>query len=297
MKPIKKADQISNLEDLKSYLKENKNIDYLLLVNKFRPINGEHSHNSRSTPLFEHLLDNIPDLWIKVKDWNKEIYLAEKVIDVINHYAKDQDWNTFVKKLGEHIHLHNEKEHKKMWTHALLNFKRVIFSSSTLNEEIKKGIGQKELNDIYLNNIKDCSISFRHEVNSAIRNTSKNDLMKVFKRHVINEDFHSVLYILNSSERNDINKEEILKMEINNSPLETYLRDKREEYTLQITGSTIKKGSHEQIDKIFRQNLMDKDHYYRLNYFNLDKVMNALDIPSIEDMLLEESPKKKVKIK
>jgi hypothetical protein len=297
MKKIKHAYEIDDVEDLKSYIGTAQKIDYVDLVERSRPTNGDYSRTYKSRPMFEYLLENIPDLWIKVKDWNEEVYLAQVVIGVVNHYASDDYWNKFVKKLGEHINLYKQNQHKDMWTDAMLHCNPAIFHSFTLHNEIKRSIGEKEINDIYLNNINEFHIPFRYEVDSALRNTPKDDLMKVFKRHINNEKFYDVFYILSKSGRNDITKEEVLNIEINGSPLETYLRDKREEYTLEITGSPIKRGSHEAIDKIFCKNLMDKNHYYRLNYFQLDKVMKSLHIQNMEELLPAEPKKKKVKMK
>lgn len=296
MKKISKVLDIQNVEDLKSYLTTSKNIDYADLVKRSAPTNGDYFQTSRATPMFEHLLDNIPDLWMKVRDWGKEVYLAKVTVGVVNHYAKDAYWDKFVNKLGEHINLYKKSEHKEMWTHALLNFSPAIFREDKLNDVVEKSIGQKELNDIYLNHINDFSISHRYEVERALRDTPKEDFMKVLKRHINNEKFYDVFYMLTKSQRTDITKEEVMNITINSSPLETYLRDKREEYTVEITGESIKRGSHEKIDKIFCKNLMDANHYYRLNYFNLVKTMENLNIPDMEEMLPAETKRKKVKM-
>lgn len=305
-----------NLEELQKHIQKGKGVNYLELFDYGSPRNHDYLHNYKSTPVFEYLLKNVPDMWQKV-EYKKEysfdsyldcvkpgepIVLAEKVSGIIRHYAREDYWKQFVEKLGQDITAYPQQEHKAMWTYATLNFSADIFLESILHNEAKKSIGEKELNSIYLNHIDELSISHRWQIDSALRSCSKTDLVELITACAEKEDFYSILNIQENrslKETKILPNVAILEIKVGEQTLEQYLQDKKQEYTVHITGEPIKKGSHETIDGLFRRELLAdmEEHCYKLNYFNLVKVMKKLDIPNIEDTMTAEIKIQKRKMK
>jgi hypothetical protein len=293
-----------NLEVLKKHIEEDKDVNFFELFDYARPINHDYSHNYKSRPVFKYLLANVPDLWQKVeykRDYKFELYvsdvredkpliLGEKVIGIIQHYAEDKYWQEFVSKLGKDIKKYDKKDHKFMWTHAVLNYTRSIFSEFVLHEEIKKSIGEKELNDIYLTHISELSNSYRWEIDGALRECSKSELLALIKTYAEKDNFDAIETIQKNrsiQETKILPNEEVLSIKIGDQSFKEYLQSKKQEYTLHITGEDVKEGSHEEIDRLFRKNLCKdmKEHNYKLNYFHLVKFMDRLNIPNLEPKL------------
>lgn len=303
---MKNEKNFYNIEELKKYIKEEENVNYVKLLNYASPINHDYHHNSKSTPLFEFLLENIPNIWQKIEYKEFDTYisavkgesflLAEKVINIIQHYAEDKYWTKFIKKLGKDIKQYPVEDHQNMWEIAILKYSPDIFTGMDLIQEAEDSIGEKKVDDIILRNIDKLSISHKWEIDSALNRVSANELFELIKKNVEEEKFHTVYEILhNESLKNTkiLSKQDILQIKIGEKSLADYCQEKKEEYTVNITGQTIDEDSYEKIDMLFRKNLLkdEEKHNYKLNYFNLVECMENLDI---NNMLLKS---KKMKCK
>lgn len=308
-----------NLEEVKTYLEAEKDIDYVKLFERYRPVNHDYIHNRMVTPIFEYLLENGPDLWqdIIYKDnyfmdkylWeDKEsntIHLAGKVIGIVNHYAEDKYWRIFVQKLKKDIQSYDEENHKKMWKTAILHYTPIIFSSFDMTRVIEENIGEEKAYEMYLENIEKLNWSGRHHIDIALSAIKPETELELIKNYLEKEDFFSLLTIQDNSYNQSMKKlksEDILKIEINNESLKDYFQNKETEYVKNITGKEVQSGSYNEIDDLFRKNSIDsihnrKEHNYKLNYFNLLKYMKLLDIQSLEYVTEEKQEVKKPKIK
>lgn len=297
---MKKDKNFYDLEVLKQHIAEEKDVNYLKLLDYSSPRNHDYSHNRKAEPVFQYLLKNIPDLWQKVdcpkydsyinnsdkKD--SQVILAEKVIGIVQHYANDNYWKDFVSKIGQDIKKYNKEDKIAMWTIAILDYTPGIFSEMDLSNEVEKSIGRKALNTIYLNNIEQLRGNYWHEVDSALRDCSQEELLILVKHYVQKDKFQSIELVQKNSESKGqvvLSNEQILNIKIGTQSFESYLQDKKQSYTLDITGQPIEKGSHTLIDTLFHRHLIkneDKRDQMR-NYLYLVDIMKKLDIPNVED--------------
>jgi hypothetical protein len=273
-------------KELKTCLEETQdNIDYGKMFIDCAP----HSYRC-----FEFLIQHIPNIWEVVPNDEKHslVYYAAQAVkkfDIASY------WEMLIKKMEQDIQKTPKEKQKDILIDMLFKASEYPIDIYLLNNFMKGILGEKVLEDIYLNNIKRLYHTHSHFSQSALKNASPENQLEVLKNTILKEDFFATEFIMNNSQ---LSMQEIVRLHIDNKPVLEYLQDRVDSYKAKICNSMSAKN----IEEVFHYAVFvrkDKHiHDLVLNFYKLEKTVEKLSNLNLHKSLdkdLEKNIGKKIR--